>query len=416
MIAAFDALGIAQAPVYGSHTGAAIAVAAALSHPGRVTALALDGYAMFTPTEQAEFLGTYLQPIRPEWDGAWLTWLWGRVKDQFSFFPWYLRADSARIARPLPPPTILQSVIVDFLAAGDAYRPGYAAAFRFPGLASLQQLAVACVVMARSDDLLFTHLDALTELPDCVTVQRLPPDDAAWAASVASGTIGVARHGTGVKRPIVLLPPIPGSAQGCVDLARALSRDRVVLTVDLPGFGASALSGPLVSVAIAQAIAVAVGVAAFDVVACGESAAIGCALAGDGRLVLLDPVPDTERDAVANAMVDVTARPDGGHLLAAWHQLRDARLWRPWFLRDPAHAIACGTDADASSLHATLTDWMRGGTAGHATLRAVLGPPLAGLIPRDAVVITAPGHPWAGGRELDGALRTRAAAILDALG
>lgn len=115
-------------------------------------------------------------------------------------------------------------------------------------------------------------------------------------------------------------------------------------------------------------------------------------------------------------MVDVTARPDGGHLLAAWHQLRDARLWRPWFLRDPAHAIACGTDADASSLHATLTDWMRGGTAGHATLRAVLGPPLAGLIPRDAVVITAPGHPWAGGRELDGALRTRAAAILDALG
>ncbi len=54
MIEAFDALGLDRVPVYGSHTGAAIAVAAAVSYPQRVACLALDGYAIFSPQEQAD--------------------------------------------------------------------------------------------------------------------------------------------------------------------------------------------------------------------------------------------------------------------------------------------------------------------------------------------------------------------------
>ena len=52
LIAAFDALGLDRVPVYGTHTGAAIAVAAAGHHPARVSAVALDGYGMFTPAKK----------------------------------------------------------------------------------------------------------------------------------------------------------------------------------------------------------------------------------------------------------------------------------------------------------------------------------------------------------------------------
>ena len=72
LIEAFDAIGIGRAAVYGSHTGAAIAVAAGQRHPPRVAALVLDGYAVFTPTEQAEYLANYLAPVRPVWDGTHL--------------------------------------------------------------------------------------------------------------------------------------------------------------------------------------------------------------------------------------------------------------------------------------------------------------------------------------------------------
>lgn len=437
LIESFDALGIERAPVYGSHTGAAIAVAAALTHSTRVSALALDGYALFTPTEQAEYLANYLAPIEPDWDGAWLAWLWGRVKDQFSFFPWYLRAQSARILRPLPPAAVLQSVVVDFLAAGDAYRPAYAAAFRFPGLATLRDLKTPCTVMARADDLLVGHLDGLTGLPAHVSVQRLPADDAAWEAAVAAalsvgaggaapeipdlfndagrdayavarvsgGTIGVLRCGGAASRVLVMLPSIPGSARASVDLARALRQP--VLVVDLPGFGASLLSHAPDAAAIAAAIAEALqvlGVTCIGVIASGESAAIGAMLAGTARLVLIDPLPDALRAEMANAMADATPRDDGAHLLAAWHQLRDSTLWRPWFARTPDNAIDAGADPDAPRLHAILTDWMRGGVAGRETLQAALAPALADLRKPNTVVIAGVDR-----------LRPRVAAILAAL-
>ena len=430
LVATFDALGLQQAPVYGSHTGAAIAVAAALDHPDRVTALALDGYAIFTPTEQSEYLATYLAPIQPAWDGAYLAWLWSRVKDQFSFFPWYLRGEVARIARPLPPLAFMQGVVVDLLASGSNYRPGYASAFRFPGLAALRRLTVPTAAMARSDDLLFKDLDKLTALPACVSIHRLPADDRAWSSAmadalavtatgaappdhphgmagvtevhrVAGGTIGCIYSG-GTGRPVVLLPPIPGSARGEADLARAIARERPVIAVDLPGFGASACPGDPDAAAIAAGVFAMLeqrGAGLFDVAACGEAGLIGAALAqlGEGRLALLDPVPDEERASVLAHMPDVTPRGDGTHLLAAWHHLRDRCLWRPSYATTPVSAVPFGTDPDPERLHAVLADWLRGGAAGQATLAASLAAPLAPALARlrgRAGMVLLPGHPW----------------------
>ena len=53
LIEAFDSLGLGCVPIYGSHTGAAIAVAAGVLYPQRVACVALDGYSCFTAAEQA---------------------------------------------------------------------------------------------------------------------------------------------------------------------------------------------------------------------------------------------------------------------------------------------------------------------------------------------------------------------------
>jgi len=434
LIGAFDALGIVQAPVYGSHTGAAIAVAAALRHPNRVPALALDGYGMFTQREQAEALANYLAPIRPAWDGTHLAFLWSRVKDQFTVFPWYLHGQAGRIPRGLAPLATMQAVIRDFLAAGDNYRPGYAAAFRFEGGPRLRALTVPTVVMARSDDLLFKDLDALTDLPLNVSALPLGTDDGLWALAVGNalaagmsgdapavpppaaigalpvpwhevvrvpgGTIGVTMFGgKAATRPLVLLSGIPGSIRGEAALARALGDRRLVVGVDLPGFGASSLPDAKDGAAIAQGILAAltaVGAADFDIVASGESGAIGCALAEivtTAHVVLLDPIPDFARDGLVEAMADVTPRGDGAHLLAAWHQLRDSRVWRPWFEPTPPNALDIGTDPDVPRMHCILADWMRGGTEGRATLAAALATKLS-PVPTRTSVVALEHHAW----------------------
>jgi pimeloyl-ACP methyl ester carboxylesterase len=422
LIEAFDALGIGHAGVYGSHTGAAIAVAAGQRHPGRVSALALDGYALFTATEQAEYLATYLAKLAPSWDGSHLAFLWSRVKDQFTVFPWYMIAQVARLPRPRPSPEFMQGVVVDFLAAGDSYRAGYAAAFRYDGLAELRRLTIPAVVLARSDDLLFADLDRVLEVPDCIAVQHLGEDHGEWAEAiqaamarggagqlgaapepaegglrvtpVPSGAFGITHHPGPATRPIVLLPAIPGSARGEAAMARALSRSRPVHVVDLPGFGASTWNGPMQPDAIAGGIRAALaihGITEFDVVGLGESDSIAAALAGTARLVLVDPVPPPARATMIAEMADVTPRRDGAHLLTAWHQLRDTTLFRPWFDDTPAHAIDCGTDPDTPRLHAIMTDWMRGGQQGAATLAAAMNAPYP---TRPAVVLARAGHPW----------------------
>jgi pimeloyl-ACP methyl ester carboxylesterase len=336
LIATFDALGIASAPVYGSHTGAAIAVAAAIGHPARIPALVLDGYALFTPAEQAEATANYLMPIRPEWDGSHLAALWSRVKDQFTFFPWYLRSDAGRLPRGLVPLDVLQDVIVDFLAAGDNYRPAYAAAFRYAATEGLRDLTVPTTIVARTDDLLFGHLDRLPDVPPAVTLRPLGEDRAVWAAVIAEtfqqaargeapaipdnaaetimripgGTLGLTRLGHGDGKPVVLLAAIPGSAAGSAGLARAIAAARPVICFDLPGIGASTL-GQIDLPGIVQALRIGLdqmGITNADILACEESAAIGCALAqtmSSARLVLLNPVADTSRVAVADSMVDV---------------------------------------------------------------------------------------------------------------
>ena len=437
LIAAFDALGLDRVPVYGTHTGAAIAVAAAGHHPARVSALALDGYGMFTPAEQSEYAQFYLAPIRPDWAGTHLAWLWSRVKDQFTVFPWHLLGQWARLPRALADPATMQNVVVDFLASGDAYRAAYAAAFRIDGGAAVRALTVPSVVMARSDDLLFGHLDLLGELPPAVKVRKLGEDRDEWVAAiaealaqgaageppalpppaakfratapsqeilrVAGGTIGITSSGRSGTRRIVLLPGIPGSARGEAHLIRALGRERGVLAVDPPGFGASSLSGqPDVADIAAATLAALLQLDSddFDIAAIGESCGLGCALAAlapHARLVLLDPVPDEMRAELTRHTSDVTPRRDGSHLLAAWHQLRDRTLWRPWYDAQPEFALNCGTDPDVGTLQDQLTDWMRGGTQGAATLTAVLAPPLAKLlkaISDRTSLIVLPGHPW----------------------
>jgi len=359
------------------------------------------------------------------------------VKDQFTVFPWHLMGQWARLPRALADAATMQGVVNDFLAAGDAYRAAYAAAFRIDGRSAARALTVPTTVMARSDDLLFGHLDLLGELPPNVKVQKLHEDRAAWTAAIVKamqpaatreppplrkpiprfrtaataqhilrvpgGTIGISSSGQSDGPKLVLLPRIPGSARGEARLIRALGRDFAVFAIDPPGFGSSSLSGQPDLAAIVAALFAALtelGIDDFDIAAVGESAALGCALASlapHARVISLDPVPDVARIEHAQQMSDVTPRRDGSHLLAAWHQLRDSRLWRPWYDAQPRQAVNCGTDPDVESLQAVLTDWMRGGAQGAATLAAVLAPPLANQmapLKGRASLIILPEHPW----------------------
>ena len=394
IVASLRALGISRAPVYGTHTGACIAISIAKRHPDFATGAVLDGYPVFSGEEADAFAYLYLKLFEPDWEGQHVTRLWSRVRDQYTFFPWYALGRGSRIERDPPPPDMQTAVVRDFLAAGSNYARGYEAAFRMDGIRELQGVSVPATFMCREDDLLYGHLDRLPTLPKTMDIMRLGPDRAVLADHVATifartpGSIppepgfttegrpggvlqtlapGLLAHcygsGTPSRDPLVLLPDLPGGLHDWDPLARRLAADRNVIVIHWPGGGVSpAIEGAagrdpaVVLKAVAAALA-SHGITRFDLGGRGVGALAALDLAAQpglsvGRVLLMDP-PALDQ---GQAPEDLLPQPQwhGGHLVAAWSEARDRMLYRPWHVRRHAAARLFGPGVDVHAVHATF--------------------------------------------------------------
>lgn len=381
-------------PVYGTHTGATIAVALAARHPDLVAGAVLDGYPVFGQAERDNFAHLYLRPFEPAWDGGTVARLWSRVRDQYSFFPWYLPGESSRLGRTPPDPAAQTAVIRDFLQAAP-HHAAYDAAFRFDGLASLEGITRPLHVATRADDLLFPDLDRVPERPG-LTVARLGTDRAAWARHVASvlagfagreamppagtdlawspdGALGVdgddllvRAYGTGQDEavPLLLVHDTPGGAWEWTAVARREAARRRVIVPELPGHGLSpalteeaeplrTLCERLLALLDRQ------GFATVEIAGRGLGAVVAHRLAREAprrvaRVVAVDPL--LARGADISAMFPYR-EPDwhGGHLMAAWYEARDRLLYRPWCARTAERARPIGPGLDLGEVHGRFT-------------------------------------------------------------
>ena len=402
-----DALGIARVPVYGTHTGALIAFEFARRHRSRCSACVLDGFPIFTPNEREQFLASYLPPFRPEAQGAHLAWLWSRVRDQFRFFPWNYRGDDARLAIPFPSPERLHLVAMDFLAAGDGYRTGYAAAFRHDTAAALATLDVPIIAVAREDDLLFGHLDRMPALPEGSRIIRLTADRDAWGAALRDifrahaneqapavaptrplparptrsfqqgdhGAALVRAIGGAAGRPLVLLHHVPGASSDFQDAMLHQMRMRPVYAIDLAGCGDSdGLADDATLADHAEAIRHTLDglrLGEIDLAGDGIGAAVALAMAhADPRRYSNVTVANV---AAAGATLPPAFAPEpfGEHLIRAWHTVRDDAIHGHWCARDPQARHRFGSELDIDGLHRRTVDALKSVKA-HQLCRAAL--------------------------------------------
>lgn len=426
---AMSALGIERCPVYGTHTGACIAMALATEYPERVSVLVVDGYPVFTPAEKEELLRDYLPPFRPSWDGTHVAWLWARVRDQFTFFPWYAAGNLGRLPRDPPPLEFHQLVVDDFLRAGDGYRPAYAAAFRFDGIGPLTEVQVPVAIAAREDDLLFPHLERLpNSLPDHIAVHRLSADRDAWGAAIGAvmaahpgqeavsrpkaartgarpvrrrfietpaGVAHIRMSGPQDGRAAVLLHRTPGWSAELDDRLVRLGRRGPAIAIDLPGNGESQAMADLDLPAtvdwIGQCLE-ALGIGDCDLAGEGTGAVFAAALAADrpigaARLSLAQaPAGPTAESQVEEAVAcpDLRPRWDGAHLAAAWYWARDSLLYRDWRDRRIAGAWRLPDDPPLDLLHDRFTGAVLGAAGNGALCRAARAGEMKVLLDRAA--------------------------------
>ncbi|MDG2532162.1 alpha/beta hydrolase [Sphingomonas sp. HITSZ_GF] len=189
LAALLDRLGLDQVDLYGTHTGARIAVETAARHPARVGRLILDGLIDYPPDVRALFLQHYAPEKTPDDYGGQYGWAFNYIRDQVVHFPHFLRDPEHRLmTRAMPDAAQLHAATLDVLKALTSYHKAYRAAFRHPVAERLSAVQAPTQVWRAEGELpdLRAAVDGLAaRLPagEIVEVGRAPTEKAAAIAA-----------------------------------------------------------------------------------------------------------------------------------------------------------------------------------------------------------------------------------------
>jgi pimeloyl-ACP methyl ester carboxylesterase len=427
------ALGIGSAPIFGAHTGANIAVELARRAPDRVAALVLDGLSLNSPEVSHDRIARYAVPFQPSADGAHLAWAWQHTRDQLIFWPWYQPHRPNRLKQDLRSADFIHDVVLAKMAA-TRYWLGYRAAFGHDYRDALYNCPVPTYFVTPDADV---HTAVERSLKGLPANMHYVDTDLDGQVDVIAGVLGkvkgdpsmgpsaqpghrrklyrntvsiggdqrlIRRGGVEAGRPLVLLHGAMSTSAALVDRATALAAKRPVLALDVAGNGDSDPIGAVDLAVYAEDVRTAItaaGLDAFDLYGEGIGATLALEVARQagaraGKLILDRPefpADPLRRDMIDKVAPPIEARWDGSHFLTAWHMLRDAALFWPWY-RTKAEAVRdVEPDIEPATLQARLLPWLKGrltyGDYVRATLRADTEKVLAGAKQPCLVIATA---------------------------
>ena len=373
-----DGLGIGQCGIWGSHTGATIAMEFVVRYPEIVSIFVTDGYPAYDETTRADMLKYHIPPYMPKWDGSHLLQTWHKFREMFIFSPTFKWHKQNRTNSVPPSPAFIQDMILPRLITGESYTHAYSAVFRYEPLTPIEKLSVPTCFGARSDDSLIKGFPLIEPLlkPGC-WIEEINPDKETAAMryleilktqpiprinftppkyKISSNTINrrflnfdfgqIAIHYTSPKNehPVVLLPPIPGDISSVSNLLIEMEKlDRQVIAIDMPGNGDSDNWNSEVSIKnyadILKSILHEIELSKFNLIGLQGGASIALEYFKENQnnvvsLILYSPIaiPDKlNTEFQQNYALPIKPSWDGTHLINLWFSLRNQQLFWPWY-------------------------------------------------------------------------------------
>lgn len=427
------AIAMPRCPMFGTHTGAAIALEFGVRHPGRITGLVLDGVPAFTDDECARFFGTYFRTMPPSELGGHYADAWTRFRDQSMWFPWTNRTPDHLNPYDPGPPHSTHLWVSMFFEAAEHYAPAYRAAsfYGARAIAAIAELTAPAVFTATDTDMLYPHLDRFPPLRDTQAIVPIGASNMRKRALVAesfarfgaegpapadcdaitsttkierqfvdggAGQIHLRYAGDRSAPALLLFHDAPGSAEQAEPLITALARRFFVIAPDLPGNGES--DGWTAAPTIDQLADAAgqvldrlgVGDAVLYGIGFGSSVALAFARRWPGRVraVALQGLPlpaAAERAALqAHYAPPIAIEADGAHWYRTWLMLRDSQVYWPWYDRRLSTLSRVEADFSARALHRWTMDVMRA----HASYGHLIAAALARDSEPDLLRLTVP--------------------------
>jgi len=163
-------LGLDRVIIYGSATGAQIAIEYGKAYPEKVKGLILDNAAWFYDEEREAMMADYFPSLEPKSDGSHITLAWKISENLYRYFPWYDETEAAKINDQPTPLALIAQTAACYLAAWDDYSRAYRAAFANENPKQLQALKVPSKLIRWEGSMLKKYTDRLdnAELPNTI--------------------------------------------------------------------------------------------------------------------------------------------------------------------------------------------------------------------------------------------------------
>lgn len=180
VLAVADALGWDTFDVWGSHTGACVALEMTVQAPERIGRGVYEGPVMVTEEFREHLLAHYFPDLAPDAFGTHLPRAWNWRRDVFLYWPWYRAEHAAARAIGLPGAEDLQLYAVGILESGATYCGAYRAAFDYDTRARLPHLTRPAIITAGPHDMLANALDDAADLAPYGLLQVVPTPETVW--------------------------------------------------------------------------------------------------------------------------------------------------------------------------------------------------------------------------------------------
>ncbi len=418
-------LGLHSFGLYGTATGAQIAIEFSKIHSARVDYLILDNAAHFTDAERDRIVCGYFPDLTPDPTGSHLTRLWSMARDQCVFFPWHQTGPATRLPGGGVNTEVVQQLAMDFLRAGKDYDRAYRAAFANETMERVQPITVPTIIMRWQGSILKPYTDRFDSVqwPDHFTMlhcgptraqrtqgfRRIFTEQRAQAHSrdcridrtdprrragrgfieLDSGRCHYQAAGAAQQPPVLALHDVGSSQRALSAATLARSGSCHVIAPDLPGHGLSqpvpagrgGISGVVDNLA---ELVETLGWSSLQIQAEQDSAALAVELARrlGAAVTALKLVEPLDYVALAAEWDWPRLRPDfmpdsaSAHLLQTWHWLRDRQLYWPWYARDATHALPGEPRLEAHYLNARLTEFWQAAPGLDELRREIVNYPL----------------------------------------
>ncbi len=156
-----------EVDLYGTHTGAFIAIETAILLKSRVARVVINGIGVWDGGERRDLIEHYTPPFEPRHDGTHLIQMWAQMRDMTLFWPWYDRSAAGVVSVPQMTASALHEWVVEGLKSGVSYPLGYQATFNYATRRRLPFVAKPVLLLDDPQDVLRNSLpEALQLIPD----------------------------------------------------------------------------------------------------------------------------------------------------------------------------------------------------------------------------------------------------------